>query len=159
MDQQSILFVYGVGGHSSQMQALAPQLTQRLAEFNVISLSDNTKVPTWSHQHVLTGEVRGKHSHWQLLNNLGPFSILTACINIAKHNKVTAVVTTGPGIGVIVGVFFKLLGKKIIHVETNSRFTSRSLTGRMMYHIADQFYIQNKSLQTLYPKAIYGGLL
>ncbi|MDD2698435.1 MAG: hypothetical protein PHF17_06500 [Arcobacteraceae bacterium] len=69
-----------------------------------------------------------------------------------KKYDVKAVVSTGPG---IVSLFFKIFGKKIVFVETWSRFETKSMTGK----IADKFYIQNKSLQKHYPKAIYGGLL
>ncbi|EFD8919357.1 polysaccharide biosynthesis protein, partial [Escherichia coli] len=34
-----------------------------------------------------------------------------------------------------------------------------SLSGRIMYRLSNKFYIQNKSLLKLYPKAIYSGRL
>ena len=42
---------------------------------------------------------------------------------------------------------------------TWSRFETQSYAGKVMYRIADRFYIQNKSLLKFYPKAIYSGLL
>ncbi|HAO9336376.1 TPA: polysaccharide biosynthesis protein, partial [Escherichia coli] len=50
-------------------------------------------------------------------------------------------------------------GTKVIYIETWSRFTTYSLSGRIMYRLSNKFYIQNKSLLELYPKAIYSGRL
>jgi len=46
-----------------------------------------------------------------------------------------------------------------VHVETWSRFETRSWTGRVMYRIADRFYVQNREQKRHYPHSIFGGLL
>jgi UDP-N-acetylglucosamine:LPS N-acetylglucosamine transferase len=53
----------------------------------------------------------------------------------------------------------RLFRIEVIHVETWSRFYSRSFTGRIAYYLATKFIVQNKELQKLYPKSIYGGRL
>ena len=76
-----------------------------------------------------------------------------------KKYNVLAVVSTGPGIAIVVSLFFKIFLVKIIFIETWSRFNTKSLTGTIMYKISNKFYIQNKSLQSIYPNSIYSGLL
>jgi beta-1,4-N-acetylglucosaminyltransferase len=70
-----------------------------------------------------------------------------------------AVIGTGPAIVVPVSVVGKLLGVRVIFVETGSRVSRLSLTGRIMYHLADIFFVQWPVLQQAYPKAIYAGRL
>ncbi|WP_318422582.1 PssD/Cps14F family polysaccharide biosynthesis glycosyltransferase [Photobacterium leiognathi] len=159
MNKPSILFTYGEGGHSAQMNRLVTKLKCNLENFEIISLSDLKKTPNWSSHHYVTGEARGKYTNFQLLTNLGPFKIFKSVFFINKKYNIKAMVSTGPGISVIAALFFKSIGVKIIHVETWSRFTTRSLTGRIMYLLADRFYVQHESLLKVYPNAIYAGVL
>lgn len=153
-----VIFCYGEGGHAAQMNRLAPDVVKNL-NLNVISFSDVNIQPSWSSEHYVASEFRGKYSHKQVLTNTGPFKIISTLMNISKKYKVRAVITTGPGIGVLSALYFKVKGAKVIHVETWSRFSSYSFTGKLMYRISDIFYVQNRSLLSLYPKAIYSGLL
>lgn len=156
---KSILFVYGEGGHKAQANRLAPEIIKILESFDVVSLSDDTQSPHWSDFHYVTGEVRGKYSHLSLITNIGPFKVIRSLIKIKYKHKIEAVISTGPGVGLFAGLFFKVFGFKVIHVETWSRFTTYSMTGKFMYLVADKFYVQHKSMLKLYPKAIYSGVL
>jgi UDP-N-acetylglucosamine:LPS N-acetylglucosamine transferase len=77
---------------------------------------------------------------------------------ILRYNP-DALISTGPGVVIVPSLLFKLLNKKIIYLETNSRFNTRSLTGTVMTYLANRFYIQNTDLQMIYPKAIFAGQL
>lgn len=156
---KSILFCFGEGGHTAQMNRLILKLIEPLSDFDLVSISDVKDKPKWSAQHIVTGEVRGKHKHTDVLFNKGPFEIIRSVYRAIKLNNFQAMISTGPGIAIIAALLFKIYGIKIIHIETWSRFTTRSLTGRVMYLLADRFYVQHKSLLNIYPKAIYSGVL
>lgn len=51
----------------------------------------------------------------------------------------------------------KLFGMKVIYIESFARVDEPSLTGKLMYHVADLFIVQWKEMMKFYPKAIYGG--
>ena len=51
----------------------------------------------------------------------------------------------------------KLLGNKVIYIESFARVDEPSLTGKLMYHVADLFIVQWKEMMKFYPKAVYGG--
>ncbi len=70
-----------------------------------------------------------------------------------------AIISAGPAIAVPVSVVGKLLGVRIVFIESASRVNRLSLTGRMMYHWADLFFVQWPVLQKPYPKAVYAGRL
>ena len=56
-------------------------------------------------------------------------------------------------------VIGKLMGMKIIHVESFTRIRDLSLTGKIVYPFADLFVVQWKQLVQKYPKAVFGGAL
>ena len=67
------------------------------------------------------------------------------------------VVTTGALIAFPFCVYGKLLGAKVIYIESFARVHDRSLTGRLVYPLADLFLVQWEPLLELYPKAKYVG--
>ncbi|WP_270804873.1 PssD/Cps14F family polysaccharide biosynthesis glycosyltransferase [Aeromonas sp. QDB66] len=156
---KSILFCYGKGGHEAQINRLSTLLLPNLNDFNIVSISDSTRAPSWSHEHILTKEVRDKYNKSLFLTIKDNMQILFRLFLLTKSNDFSALISTGPGISVVAAIIFKLRGIKVIHIETWSRFHTRSLTGRCMYFLSDIFYVQHKSLLNYYPRAIYSGLL
>ena len=77
--------------------------------------------------------------------------------NLRFREKPKVVVTTGALISFPFCVYGKLMGAKVIYIETFARVNDRSLTGRLVYPIADLFLVQWESLLELYPKAKYVG--
>lgn len=69
------------------------------------------------------------------------------------------IISTGAGMVVPTCVIGKLLGAKLVFIETAARVTTASRTGRFLYRFADEFYVQWEPLTKLYPKAKYGGVL
>jgi UDP-N-acetylglucosamine:LPS N-acetylglucosamine transferase len=69
------------------------------------------------------------------------------------------VVSTGAGMVVPTCVIARLLGAKLVFIETAARVTTPSRTGKFLYRFADEFYVQWEPLLKVYPKAKYGGVL
>lgn len=77
---------------------------------------------------------------------------------ILLKEKPDVVITTGAGVAVLPSYIAKMLGAKIIYIESFSRTENPSLTGRLLYPIADVFLVQWKKLLEKYgPKAKYEG--
>jgi hypothetical protein len=51
----------------------------------------------------------------------------------------------------------EMLGKKVIYIESFARIDGPSLTGKLLYKVADATIIQWPELKRFYPNAIYGG--
>jgi UDP-N-acetylglucosamine:LPS N-acetylglucosamine transferase len=97
--------------------------------------------------------------------------------NIVKHNPLSwlvgavlsfyiviverpdVIITTGAGIVVFFCVFAKLLGAKLIYIESMARIERPTLTARMLYLFADLFFVQWPGLLKYFPKAEYMGRL
>ena len=89
-----------------------------------------------------------------------PWRFLKLMISAGKimfREKPDVVVTTGALITFPFCLYGKLLGAKVIYIETFARVNDRSLTGRLVYPIADLFLVQWESLLKFYPKAKYVG--
>ena len=76
---------------------------------------------------------------------------------ILSKEKPQVVITTGALIAYPFCVVAKLRKIKIIYIESFARVNNRSLTGRLVYPIADLFLVQWESLLKCYPKAKYVG--
>jgi beta-1,4-N-acetylglucosaminyltransferase len=77
---------------------------------------------------------------------------------VVKHRP-ALVISTGAGMVVPTCVIARLLGSKLVFIETAARVTTPSRTGKFLYRFADEFYVQWEPLLKVYPKAKYGGVL
>lgn len=82
--------------------------------------------------------------------------ILQAFFILLKENP-DAIVTAGSDVPVPFCYIGKLLGKKIVFIESWSRVKTPSKSGKLIYPIADLFFIQWNDLKRTYPKAVYAG--
>ena len=69
------------------------------------------------------------------------------------------ILTTGAGIAIPTALIGKLMGKKLIVVETGACIHTPSKTGAFLYRYADLFIVQWEELLQHYPDAVYGGPL
>lgn len=152
-----IIIVAGEGGHLTQAKRLLMSLE---LDEDVLHITDNCHaVLNNVTDSVIIEPLRGKYGVNVLSSFTSIFSNFITIYSVFKKNLVSRVVSTGPGISISVAIIAKLFKTEVIHIETWSRFKSKSITGRVMYFLADIFIVQHKSLIALYPKAKYGGLL
>lgn len=70
----------------------------------------------------------------------------------------SVMITTGGAPAPIAAYLAKLTGARVIYVEDIGHQESRSLSGRLIYPIADRFFVQHESLREAYgSKAEYHG--
>lgn len=67
------------------------------------------------------------------------------------------VITTGALIAVPACLLAKVLGKKVIYIESFARVTDGNRTGKLIYKFADMFIYQWEQLASVYPDGVYGG--
>ncbi len=158
---KTIVCVCGEGGHYAEMSKLMSHaLTIQSGKLQYLVLSDHKGEIPWASTKEELVEVRDKHTKFNVFKVLKAlFENYLRCRKVFKNNQVTLVISTGPAHAFMPALIAKLKGIKVLHVETCARFTTRSLTGRVMYYLADEFWLQNKSLGQLYSKGKYVGLL
>lgn len=67
------------------------------------------------------------------------------------------VMSTGADTALATCYIAKLFGKKIIYIESFCRPIKPSITGKLVYPIADLFIYQWRELEKYYPKGKFGG--
>lgn len=68
-------------------------------------------------------------------------------LRILKKEKPDVLISTGALVAVPILYLGKIMGKKIVFVETIARIEELSLTGKLIYPIADCFIVQWDNLQ------------
>lgn len=162
MKKDAVVLIYGSGGHKEQMARLYANLAGVLKKkIMFIGLCEKSHELNELSFNFTVPPAREKFSLLKTLFNI-PFAIFQTfyffVLMVCKYN-IKLIISTGPGLTVLPVLLGKLFRVKTIFIESWSRFYTASLTGKIMYHLADEFYIQNKSLQKTYPKAKYCGLL
>jgi UDP-N-acetylglucosamine:LPS N-acetylglucosamine transferase len=88
------------------------------------------------------------------------FLNLWEAFRILLKEKPDVILSTGAGpivpFAIIGRLFFNV---KIIYIETLTKVLSPSLTGKIMYYLAHDFFYQWKGLKMFFPKGVYGGNL
>lgn len=69
------------------------------------------------------------------------------------------VISTGAGGTILYLIFAKLMGSKVIFIESYAKINSPTITGKIVYKFADIFYVQWPEMLKFYPKGIYKGSL
>lgn len=154
-----VLVVLGDGGHSAQMFRLLELLGPNYEYSYVMATTDSVSEGkiTWKGPVYRVPAPLGKHAHHRSpIRAIGP--ILRQLIVLLRVHPKT-ILSMGANIAIPVSVFGRLMGVKVIHIETGSRIYSMSSTGKLMYRIAHLFFVQWESLQKDYPRAIYAGRL
>lgn len=143
-----ICIVSSCGGHLTEVRALKP-IYECYDHFYVV----NDRILLPKDMENKTTFIRHSERDWLFFVNLWEAWV------ILRREKPKLMLSTGAGPIVPFALAGKLLRVPVVFIETAARVTKPSLTGRIMYYLADRFFYQWKSLEPYFPKATYGGLL
>jgi UDP-N-acetylglucosamine:LPS N-acetylglucosamine transferase len=146
--QTKICIVSSCGGHLTEVRALKPVYEQH-EHFYV--LNDRVLVP--KDMEGKTYFIRHSERDWLFFVNLWE------AWRILHKEAPSLILSTGAGPVVPFALVGKLLGIPMLFVETFTRTLTPSLTGRIMYHLADRFFYQWQPLGRYFPRGVYGGPL
>lgn len=146
-----ICFAASSGGHFEQLMMLKPLMEK----YDSIIITEKTKYKALS-------EIQKTYYMSQINRKelLFPFKFLGCIIKsfyIFLKEKPDLVISTGVLATIPICRIAKLFGKKLIYIESFAKVTSPTLSGKNLYPIADQFYVQWESMKEIYPDAIYLG--
>ena len=146
-----ICFAASSGGHYEQLLMLKP-LMKKYSSFVV---TEKTKY---------SAELKKKKTYYLVQVNRKERSfVLRMIINVIKSIRILllerpdVVICTGVLAMIPICLLAKLLGKKLIYIESFAKVTSATETGKLLYKYADRFYVQWQSMIDIYPNAIYLG--
>lgn len=153
-----ILAILGKGGHTTQILRLLGKMPKDYEYSYVICYEDpiSEKKVNGTVYKVNMPSREGDSNFMKIARTLR--TIFQAAIALIKDSP-HVVITAGPGVGAIFSYIGKLLGKKVIFIESWARVYSKSDSGKLVYPIADLFVVQWKEMKKVYPNAIYAGRL
>ena len=151
---KKVLFISSTGGHLNELL----QLKSTMKKYDSYLITEKTK-STIGLEKEFKNKIYfmkyGTKSHFSYIY-IFPFNCLKSIYYFFKIRP-KVIVTTGAHTAVFMCYFAKLFRRKIIYIETFANIHSKSMSGKLVYPIADLFIVQWKSMLEIYPKAIYGG--
>jgi UDP-N-acetylglucosamine:LPS N-acetylglucosamine transferase len=156
-----LIIVLGSGGHTAQMARLTEMLYDTYDFEYVINDDDNTsinKIKYLGDLHIVPRPRRKNDKAIIRSVCLTMYSIVRAFC-IVMNSASIGIVSAGPGLSIPLFLWALIFGKKRIFIESWSRVTTKSVTGKICYYLSNQFFVQWPELIKIYPKAIYAGRL
>lgn len=153
-DNKKVLFISSTGGHLNELMQLKPLFKKY--DYSLITEKTKSNLSLKDKYNDVHFLVYGTKDH--KLSYI--FKFLYNCIkSIILYIKIRpkVIVTTGTHTAVPICYIGKFFGTKIIFIETFANSETKTLSGKLIYPIADTFIVQWESMLKLYPKAIYGG--
>jgi UDP-N-acetylglucosamine:LPS N-acetylglucosamine transferase len=144
-----LLLVCSSGGHLQQLVALQPAWEGFSRVWVTFDRSDS--------RSLLAGETV-VHAHGPTNRNLWAlFRNLVLAADVLMSTRPRAILTTGAGVAVPFVWLGRLLGARVVYVESATRIGSPSLSLRLVRPFVSQLYVQWPELQKALPAARYRG--
>ena len=145
---RKICLASSVGGHLQEMLQLEPVYGE-YAHFYIVN--DQISLPP---------QMQGKtyfirHSERDLLF----FWNLWEAFQIFRAERPTHLISTGAGLAVPLALIARLFGVKVMFIETFGAIRRPTVTGRLLYRLANRFVYQWPYLRDYYPAAQYAGTI
>ncbi len=80
-------------------------------------------------------------------------------VKVLRKEKPDLIISSGAAVAVPFFWIGRLMGCKTIYIEVFDRYTSATLTGRLVYLVTDRFIVQWDEMRKVYPKAVNLGSL
>jgi len=78
-------------------------------------------------------------------------------LKIIRRERPDVIISSGAAVAVPFAYIGKLFGAKVVYVEVFDRVDHSTVTGRLIYPLADLFVVQWEEMRKIYPKAINLG--
>jgi len=144
-----VMLVCSPGGHLLQLLSLEP--AYRELEATWVTLAGADVKHLLAGRDVLVAHGPTNRSLVKLLKNL-PFAW-----RAVRGRDPDVIVSTGAGLAVPFFVVGRLLGRRLVYVESLTRSETLSVSGRIVYPLADRFFVQWPQLAHRHRKALYEG--
>lgn len=149
-----VLFISSTGGHLNELMQLKP-LFQYYDTYIVTEKTKSNKDLKNKFKNVYYLIYGTKLHKFTYIFKFMFNTIKSLILYIKIRPKV--IVTTGTHTAVPMCYIGKLFRSKIIFIETFANRNTKTVSGKLVYPIADTFIVQWEEMLNLYPKAIYEG--
>ena len=148
-ERRELLLVCSSGGHLLQLVALRPAWEGFSRVWVTFDRSDA--------RSLLAGETV-VHAHGPTNRNARALLLnLGLAVRVLMSTRPRVILTTGAGVAVPFVWIGRLLGARVVYVESATRIEAPSLSLRLVRPFVSQLYVQWPELQTALPQARYRG--
>lgn len=152
---KKILFVSSTGGHLNELLQLKPMFKKYDSYIITEKTETNLKLKEEYHDKINFLIYGTKHKPFIYIFKL--IYNFFKCIYFWFKIKPDVIISTGAHTGGLMCLVGKILGSKIIYIETFANIKTKTITGKLVYKFADLFVVQWESMLELYPKAVCWG--
>lgn len=146
-----ICFAASTGGHFEQLMMLKPLMDK----YDSFILTEKTQYE--SNTKGIKTYYLNQVNRRELTCGLRMIANVFKTLRIYSKEKPDLIICTGVLAMLPMCLWMKLKKKKIIYIESFAKVTSPTMSGKLMYKYADQFYVQWPQMKEVYPNAIYLG--
>lgn len=139
------------GGHFEQLMMLKPLIEKYNGYIVTEKIGYDVKAGNIPVKYVLPINRTDKTFFLKFIVNI------VKSLGIVLQNKPDYIISTGALAAVPLMIWTKLLGGKVIYIESFAKINSPNLSGKIAYKFADRFYVQWESMKKFYPNAICKG--
>ncbi|RUS75228.1 hypothetical protein EGW08_017018 [Elysia chlorotica] len=170
-DTVSLLAVMGSGGHTREMLSLVTALGGHyspryfiIAETDKMSEHKLQQIQTSNSEIIYIPRSREVKQSY-ITSILSTVRAVLFTVPVIFRLKPDVILCNGPGTCIPVcfaGLLLRVTGlhnTTIVYVESFCRVKSLSLSGKLLYHLIDDFFVQWPELKHKYPRAKYIGRL
>lgn len=147
---KKICFIASSGGHFEQLMMLNPLMEK----YDAFIVTEKTNYSVKVNKKIYYLKQVNRHG-LKVIPNMILNSLRS--IKIFIKEKPDFIISTGALAVIPMCIIAKVFKKKIIFIESFAKIKSPTLTGKLIYKFADQFYIQWESMREFYPNAVYKG--
>ena len=150
-----IMFISSTGGHFNELMQLKPLMDK--CNYHIVTektkQNSNLKEKFGKKLNFLIYETKKKPFKYMFVLLANSFISLYIFLKFRPQ----VVVTTGTHTAGPMCCIARLLGSKVIYIETYANRISKTSAGKLLYYVANDFIVQWKEMLKLYPKAKYFG--
>ncbi|MDO4173550.1 MAG: PssD/Cps14F family polysaccharide biosynthesis glycosyltransferase [Eubacteriales bacterium] len=151
--RKKICFAASCGGHYEQLMMLKPLMEK----YDSFVLTEKTQYDVQDEAVKLYRVPQVNRKEKLCLLKMLWISMVSLWLFIKEKPEV--VVCTGVLAMIPICLIMKLFGRKVIYIESFAMIHAPTRTGRLLYPLADRFYVQWESMKAYYPNAIYLGAI
>ena len=155
MKKKKVMFISSTGGHLDELMQLKSMFEKY--EYRIVTEKTKSNLNLKNKYPKKVSFLVYGTKEQQLIY---PFKLLFNCFKslfIYIKFRPKYIVSTGAHTAGPMCCIGKLLGSKIIYIETFANSKTKSVTGSLVYKFADLFIVQWEDMLKLYPKGTYGG--
>jgi UDP-N-acetylglucosamine:LPS N-acetylglucosamine transferase len=146
-----ICLAASAGGHLSQLLKLADNWMEHKTVCITSTELVRDKLSRFGRVYIV-GECNRQHP-WQVIK------VMLRCIKVVFRERPDAMISTGAADGCMACFLAKLIGARVIWIDSITNVEKLSLSGYMVRYIADLFLVQWPALAQKYDNVEYVGAI